>query len=147
MQRRFLTAFWLILAMACAPAFANDKAPAAGAVMHPEDMASRFNTLYAAGDIEGLVALFEPQALLRVGDSAPVHGRDAIRDALKGFIAPGAVMETTHIDVLEHDGLAFVSTRWRIHGALEMEGTSREVLRRQPDGRWLYAIDLPEPKG
>jgi ketosteroid isomerase-like protein len=136
----------LILALALAPAFASEPVVAEDPkVLHPRDMAPRFNALYAAGDLDNLVQLFEPDAILRIGDGEPLQGRDAIREALADFIAPGAVMDTTEVDVVERDGVAYVATRWRIRGALEMEGASREVLRRQPDGRWLYAIDLPEP--
>ena len=47
------------------------------------------------------------------------------------------------------DGLVLMHSRWVLSGAgpdgqvTEQRGTSAEVLRRQPNGAWLYALDNP----
>ena len=89
-----------------------------------------------AGDIEGMTALFEPDAVIDCGDGRLLRGREAIRSYYAEIVASGrkfAVGEQR--PALVCGDLALTSTR------LPDGDVTSEVARRQADGSWLWAID------
>ena len=115
----------------------------------PEAVIERFSELLAAGDLDGMVALYEPDATFAPQPGETVTGRDAIREALRGFLAVEPRMEGTIEKVLEAGDTALVANRWRLAGtapdgtAVRMAATSADVLRRRADGSWGIVIDDP----
>ncbi|WP_020577257.1 YybH family protein [Actinopolymorpha alba] len=91
-----------------------------------------------AGDVDGLVALYEPDAVLALPDGGIASGREEIRRAYERIVAdrpvfaPGEPRPT-----LRQGDLALTSVR------LADGGTTVEVARRQSDGTWLWVIDQP----
>ena len=82
-----------------------------------------------------------------VGMSYPARTEAALREALHGFLAiEGDFMLETRYAARNGD-LALISNSWRLVGKdpsgqpLELTGRSAEVVRRQPDGRWLFMLD------
>ena len=112
--------------------------------MKPQDIHALFLDAFNRGDLEGLVLLYEPNALLVTG-SGPVLGHDAIRHAYRHILAHGSGMELKTAMVLESaEGLAVLHGTWTYHlGENAIAGLSTEVVRRQPDGSWLFVIDEP----
>ena len=110
----------------------------------PQDIHTLFFDAFNRGDVDALVALYEPYALLVTGNG-PALGHDAIRKAYEKIVADGAHMELTTETVLEFgDGLAMLHASWTYHrGGDTSNGLSTEVVRRQPDGSWLFVIDEP----
>ena len=104
----------------------------------PEDLTRLFLERANAGDVEGLVALYEPEAVVDRGDGTLAVGTDAIRRFFVEILAdrphftPGVTAP-----VLRSGDLALTSTR------LDDGSTTAEVARRQPDGTWRWAIDQP----
>ncbi len=115
----------------------------------PEAVIERFSELLAAGDLEAMVELYEPDATFAPQPGEAVSGRDAIRAALHGFLAVEPRMEGTIEKVLEAGDTALVANRWRLAGTapdgtpVRMAATSADVLRRRPDGSWGIVIDDP----
>jgi hypothetical protein len=72
-----------------------------------------------------------------------------IRAALAGFIALKPTLQTEMQRVIEAADLTLYLGRWKLRGTdpaglpVLMGGDSVDVLRRQPDGRWLIALDNP----
>lgn len=104
----------------------------------PNDIAKLLLARMNAGDIDGVVALYEPDAVLALPDGTVAAGSQAIRTffekALAGrpTIAPGQQRPA-----LISGDLALTSTR-------TAGGTvTAEVARRQPDGSWLWVADQP----
>jgi uncharacterized protein (TIGR02246 family) len=118
-------------------------------IHRPEEMHALFNRRFNEGDLEGLVALYESNAKLVPQPGQEVQGHEAIRTALQGFLALKPRMDLKTRYVLEVGNTAVLSGQWKLTGrgpdglAVEMSGKSVEVLHRQPDGTWLYALDLP----
>jgi uncharacterized protein (TIGR02246 family) len=114
----------------------------------PADAPSQIHTLFVdafnRGDVEALVALYEAGAVLVTRDGTVV-GHDAIRQAYKTMLGGNARMELTTGTVLESaEGLAVLHASWTYHrGGTATRGLSTEVVRRQPDGTWLFVIDEP----
>ena len=113
--------------------------------LNVRDMHARFESLFNSGDIEGLLDLYEPYAILHPSPGQAVTGKEAIRTALSGFIGLGGKITVTTLTVFERgDGIALTHGEWSLKGgSTELAGKTAEVLRCQPDGRWLYIIDNP----
>jgi uncharacterized protein (TIGR02246 family) len=111
---------------------------------NPAEIHLLFRDAFNRADVEALVALYEPAAVL-VTRSGPVVGHAAIREAYQRMLADGARMELTTRGVVEcGEGLAVLHASWTYHRAGKATpGLSTEVVRRQPDGTWLFLIDEP----
>ena len=115
----------------------------------PDSTIRRFASLLADGDLDALVDLYEPDAAFVPQPGKPVSGREAIREALRPFLALAPSMTADIERVLVGGDSAFVANRWTLSGtqpdgsSVELAGVSADVLRRRPDGSWGIAIDDP----
>jgi ketosteroid isomerase-like protein len=104
----------------------------------PEDLGRFFLERANAGDVEGLVALYEPDAVLAFPPGRIVAGHDEIREVYRSFLASRPVLSSAgQRPPLRNGDLALTSTR------LPGGGATVEIARRQPDGTWLWAVDQP----
>ena len=115
----------------------------------PEECDSLLLEALTRGDLETAVALYEPNATLVPSPGQPVTGTAAIREAIKGFVAMKPQIDMKVEQTLRaSDDLAICYGAWTMKtGDQEMKGKSAEVVRRQPDGTWLFAIDDPYCRG
>jgi len=116
--------------------------------MEPSEIHPIVEEAFNGRDIEGLVALYEPDAWFFSLDG-PVQGLDAIRAAWEGIMAmePGPITMTT-VYALEQGDIAMISNRWSMSvGGDDMSAATAEVVRRQADGTWKYVIDNPDAAG
>ena len=89
-----------------------------------------------AGDIEGMLALFEPEAILDTGEGPLIQGKQAIRTLFEEFIASGEKMTLgVQSPAVINGDLALTSTK------IPDGSITAEVARRQSDGTWLWVID------
>lgn len=104
----------------------------------PEDLQRAFVPRANAGDVEGLVALYEPGALLSIPGGKEATGTEAIRAFYVDLLASRPQFEPgEHQPVLRNGNLALTSSRLK-------DGTvTAEIARQQPDGTWRWAIDQP----
>ncbi len=101
----------------------------------PGDLAGLFNARANAGDVEGLVALYEPDAVLAAGEVVAT-GHDEIRRFYTDLLARKSEFPAAEtLPALVQDGLALTFARLP-NGVLSVE-----AARRQADGTWLWAID------
>lgn len=117
-------------------------------VTNPSEFHRTYANAFNSGDIEAVAALYEPQAVFVAEPHQEVSGRAAIADALKLFHAVGQMRADTRYCVTVGD-VALASASWQITGTepqgtpVEIRGISADLLRRQPDGRWLLVVDHP----
>jgi uncharacterized protein (TIGR02246 family) len=115
----------------------------------PEDTIRRFPALLADGDLDALVDLYEQDATFTPRPGEAVSGREAIREALRPFLALEPRMTGEIKRVLLAGETALVANRWTLTGTrpdgspVELAGVSADVLRRRADGSWGIAIDDP----
>ncbi len=118
-------------------------------VQDPRQAHQVWGDTFNRGDIEGLVALYAPDATIVAEPGREVRGKDAIRAALEGFLATKGTMTMETRSVVVAGDIALTSGRWSLRGTgadgqpIAMESNSSEVWRRQPDGSWLTIIDHP----
>ena len=116
---------------------------------NPENIHRLFVEAFNVGDLESLVALYEPEARLLPQPGQVVSGHEAIRAVLQGFLAMAGTIRIDTQYVIHAGELALLRARWHLAGVgpdgnpVEMQGNSAEVVRRQTDGNWLYLIDHP----
>jgi uncharacterized protein (TIGR02246 family) len=116
----------------------------------PIETHTLFQKAFNAGDLQGLMALYESDAIvIPLSGAEPVKGTQAIRSALEGFLALKGKLELETKHVVQHGDIALLRAAWRLKGTgpdgkpVEMAHGSAEVVRRQPDGSWRYIIDHP----
>jgi uncharacterized protein (TIGR02246 family) len=95
-------------------------------------------------DLDGLMALYAPDAALVLLDGSSVIGTEAIREQYAGFLELKGRMTLRSRYVIEAGDLAALSNEWTLTaGDLTMSAITAEVARREPDGGWRYVIDHP----
>lgn len=111
----------------------NDRAKPA---QDPQDLEPLLVSRQRAGDVDGMVALYERDAVIDHGAGALAVGTAAIRKVFAGMVATGRKFESGEQQAAVVSGdLALTSTRLP-------DGTvTAEVARRQSDGTWLWVID------
>lgn len=115
----------------------------------PEDVAALFVQHFTSRDLDALVALYEPQAVLVPEPGKVVRGHEGIRAALAGFLALGGRFHMATPHAIHGEGIAVLYAGWTLDARapdgspIALAGQATDVVRRQPDGRWLYAIDSP----
>ena len=108
--------------------------------MTPEDLTRKFVDAVNAGDVEGLVALYEPDAVIAFPPGELTVGHDAIRELYTGMLAakPHFDYEQPLTTLISGD-LALTATP-----AQDEAGVRAQVVRRQSDGSWLRVLDRPD---
>jgi ketosteroid isomerase-like protein len=95
-------------------------------------------------DLDGLMALYAPDATMVLPDGSTVTGTEAIREQWAGLLSMDGQMTLRSRYAIEVGDLAILSNAWTYTaGELAMGATTAEVARRQPDGSWLYVVDHP----
>jgi ketosteroid isomerase-like protein len=97
----------------------------------PEDLARLLVERVNGGDLGGVVALYEAEAVLALPDGRVAAGHDAIRQFYADLLATKPTFEPgNQLPALRLGDLALTATR------LEGGGATAEIARRQRDGSW-----------
>jgi len=108
-----------------------------------------YNALFRAGDLEGLVGLYDRDAVLVPAAGTRLAGREQIRGQLRGLLALAGELSAVQLSCVQQDDMALLHAQWRFAGKdaaghpLEMSGRSSRVARRDAGGAWRYVIDMP----
>ena len=113
----------------------------------PEQIHRSFEDRFNAGDIDGLMELYESDAALIAQPGSVAHGSEQVRAALQSFLElKGRITLDTKL-VFTVGDLAYLSNTWSLSGTgpdgepVTLGATTAEVARRQADGTWRYVID------
>ncbi|MCM6777498.1 nuclear transport factor 2 family protein [Nocardia sp. CDC159] len=104
----------------------------------PNDLGRYFIERANAGDVDGLVALYEPDAVLAFPPGNLTTGHAQIRAVYEQFVAAAPVLSPgrQHPALVSGDLALTAST-------LTTGEVTVEIARRQPDGSWLWVVDQP----
>jgi len=102
----------------------------------PEDLGQLFMDRANAGDVEGIVALYQLDAVLAFPTGKITVGREAIRRVFTELLAKGPKFQGSVQPALRKGQFALTSTRFS-------GSATAEVARCQSDGTWLWIIDQP----
>jgi ketosteroid isomerase-like protein len=107
----------------------------------PEEICRLFQHAMSQGDIEGVLSLYEPDAVFRSQSGELKTGR-ALKDEL-GALASRKVSFEYEIRQVIHSGdIALMHTDWKI-GADPRIYYALEVARKSRDGSWRWSIGDP----
>lgn len=125
--------------------------PSAANLTSPEAVPVQFDVAFNRGDVDGLLALLDEAATMRL---APDHIIENDRPGVRAFLAQQLAAHP-HISsqvrrVLRSEDLALVLVDWTITvpgGPAGQEhvnhGTSTQVMKQQADGSWRLKISNP----
>jgi ketosteroid isomerase-like protein len=113
-------------------------ADARPAATEPDDLGRYFIERADAGDVDGLVALCEPTAVLAFPPGHLATGHAEIRRVYEQFVVAAPVLSPgrQHPALVSGDLALTAST-------LTTGEVTVEIARRQPDGSWLWTVDQP----
>ena len=111
----------------------------------PGHASKLFEARFGAGDLDGLMELYEHDAVFTNARGAHI-GTEAIREVLAGYLSTVASITMNESVAFEAGDLALVHWSWTMDfpDGRQAEGATAEVLRRQPDGSWKFLIDNPD---
>jgi ketosteroid isomerase-like protein len=126
-------------------------APPRAAARVAEDLDRLFAERVNAGDLDGLMALYERTATLLREDGTAIVGAAAIREELGGILGGGLRISINVIRLAPPSGVDVVLLYddWTAVGTgpngkpIRLSGRANEVARRQRDGTWRFVIDDP----
>ena len=102
----------------------------------PNDLEKFFVERANAGDVDGLVSLYESNAILDPGDGQVAIGKEEIRKFFVRFLAScPQLTPSNQAPALCSENLALTSSH------LGNGDITAEIARRQPDGNWLWVVD------
>ena len=101
------------------------------------------------GNLDAIMALYEPEAAFATQPGSLAHGIPGVRSSVGAFLAMKGTLDLNVTRVLEASGLALVVGVWSFTGTgpdgepVTLTGRNADVLRRQSDGSWRFVIDNP----
>ncbi|WP_405822413.1 SgcJ/EcaC family oxidoreductase [Streptomyces sp. NBC_01390] len=115
-----------------------------------EDHLNRYVAAFNAGDAEGVDSCYTDAGIIVWEKGNPVSG-DARRAAIKDFLAttqPRIETDVREAYVTGDTTLLVVDWTMEVNaesgsGRESLRGVGLDVLRKQADGSWLYAVDDP----
>ena len=103
----------------------------------PDELATLIVERLSAHDVDGLVDLYEQDAVLALPDGSFAVGHAAIREFYASLPEEQAFQPGKQSPTLISGDLALTST------ILGPTVATAEVARRQPDGTWRWLLDRP----
>jgi ketosteroid isomerase-like protein len=115
----------------------------------PQDVHRLFAERFRSGDLDGMMELYDPEAIFLTQEGEIVAGADAIRELLSGFLQLADTFALEHEHAFQSDGVALLRDAWTLKGRdpdgnpVEMADRTAGIARRQPDGGWGIVVDNP----
>jgi uncharacterized protein (TIGR02246 family) len=135
----------------------SGSSPSAPAALSDTDLAairaadSTFMAAANAGNVDAVVAVYANDAVLLPPNVPAQRGRDAIRTFWGGLLKTHTLKFELGSDMVEGRGdLAYNVGHYRFtavpkdkaNPGMADEGKFVEILKKQPDGSWKYAVDM-----
>lgn len=126
----------------------------ADSVRDPANWPGIFTDRLDAGDLAGILALYEPDAkMLAPPHGQPVAGHENIRSVVAGLIKSQARLASHVVNCVTIGDIAILYTDFRgsrtdaTGNRQDIQQRAIEVLRRQPDGSWQLIFGDPLGRG
>jgi uncharacterized protein (TIGR02246 family) len=110
------------------------------------------NQAWAAKDGDKIMAFYADDALLMTPGLEMVHGKDAIREAMKGMLSDTALsltFQSSKVDVAKSGDLGYTAGTYKLtvtdpatHKPINDHGTYVTTFRKQADGSWKAVADI-----
>lgn len=106
--------------------------------LKPEEISELFVTYLNAANLEGMLSLFEDNAIVATGSNTFARGKEEIRIYFSHMVLQNIQFSTVnHQQPIVNGDIALTSSR------VPESFMTVEVARKQADGCWLWFIDQP----
>lgn len=85
-------------------------------VKTPQEINKYYNEAFRSGDLEQLVALYEPDAVLAPEPGQLVKGREEIQERLRGLLGLTGTLHDENQSCVEFENLALLRATWQFTG-------------------------------
>ncbi|HET7313638.1 alpha/beta fold hydrolase [Salinisphaera sp.] len=116
----------------------------------PEDVPAIFDSALNRGDLDAVMSLFHPEAIMRMQDGKTIaEGRDALRGAFAQLIPAQPEIRNGVRRVIASGDIALLLLEWTIRltppgqDELVERGVATQVVERNADGIWQLRISNP----
>lgn len=115
----------------------------------PSELYDLFSKYFSARAADLLLTLYEDNAVILSAPGQSAAGKQAIREALNGFLAINGEFLVHTPTVVQSGDIALLMAKWSLKGTgadgkpVEINGQTSDVARQQPDASWLFVIDNP----
>ncbi|WP_040803813.1 YybH family protein [Nocardia concava] len=118
-------------------------------ITDPATLPTLFEAALNAGDIEGVLSLFTPDATMRTTTGGIISGRDALREEISATVAAQGRLTNVPRHILDAGDTALLLTDWTMEittpdgTRIAPTGTTANVARRTETGDWRFAVLNP----
>ncbi len=118
-------------------------------VTDPAKLPILFQDALNAGDIDGVLALFAPDASMRTVVGEHIAGAEALRAQIGGTIAARGKLTNVQRHTLVGGDTALLVTDWTLEidgpdsERIAPTGTTANIARRDADGGWRFTVLNP----
>ena len=116
----------------------------------PEAVHAEWMKAFNAGNLAGMVVLYEPDAVVVSEPGGDVvSGLPALKENLEGYLSLAGQIDLRLQRCIRSGDLAILYSGWAMTGQapdgseVSLKGQTTDVVRRQEDGTWLVVIDNP----
>ena len=114
----------------------------------PGEICLLFQKYMAQGDIESVLALYEPDVVFINQEGSTKRGREELREELAPFAVAKTTFEFEIKQLIQAGDIALTHTQWKLYTPKQSSSSSQslyaiEVARRQSDGTWRWLIGDP----
>jgi uncharacterized protein (TIGR02246 family) len=109
----------------------------------PADICRIFRQAMATGDLDSVLAIYDPEVVFLNESGKAVKGKQQLRQELAPLVAAKADFAFDIKQIVESADIALMHTRWQVSHPQPMSVYAIEVARRQPDGTWCWLIGDP----
>jgi uncharacterized protein (TIGR02246 family) len=117
---------------------------------NPADVYPALLQAFNGGDIDAILACYEPEACFVLKSGHVARGAAELREMYRATFSyrPDLELDVRKI-IPAGDDLALVVVDWRYKtvsssgAARAWAGTATDIVRKQPDGRWKLVLDNP----
>ncbi|MEV4189936.1 YybH family protein [Streptomyces toxytricini] len=115
----------------------------------PVGAARYFQHCVRSGDLDAAMDCFDPDSVYVTGPGAYVRGLEEIRTAVSAYVSVRPDLRAHRWAGLAAGDIVAWVDEWTIKATLpdgtvlDMSGVSSDVLRRRPDGTFIYLVDNP----
>jgi ketosteroid isomerase-like protein len=119
------------------------------AIVSPEELFDQVTELINSKDINSLIQLYEMEASFVEQSGKLIKGRENIRLKLLEFLEMNGKLRTSIIKSIQSGNIALIYSDWTFTGsssdasAIDLSGTSVNIVRKQSDNSWQIVIDDP----
>ena len=115
----------------------------------PEELLALLGQHIDARDIDAILSIHEPSAGIVEWTGALAKGDDEIRRVYTEFFATKPNLKVNARQIIEIDDVAVILGDYTLEflgrngKTINTSGKFGDIVRRQPDGKWLYLLDNP----